>query len=518
MSLFKIFHSFSWQKRVLLLIAIFSIIRLCVVFTLELGTDESYYRLYGQLLQWNYFDHPPMVAIWVRAFTVNLLLEKFEGFIRLGSVTGCALSTWLMYKLVSQLSTEKAGWFAACLYNASFYTGITAGIFIMPDAPQMIFWTLSLWMIIKITIDDRKWLYWILLGAAAGLCIMSKIHGIFIWFGLGLYTIFFQREWLKNPRFYVAAMITLLFISPIFIWNINYDFVTYRFHSERVEFDPLSPKWFGIIREFVGQLVLNNPINAILIFIALIKYKELKKSMQALTIFNCIGLPFILVLLAISLYRDTLPHWSGPAYVALLPLAAINLAKINQSAAMAALHRWSPALFIISLITFILIIHYYPGTLGNTSHQDLGKGDIAVDNYGWREAGNKFAAIYKEDIRKGKVLEGTPVVCNKWWGAHEEYYFCRPIDIQMIGLGIMNNLHHYMWMNKLRKAKVNFKNAYCIVPSIDHYDVHKAYADYYSTIDSVTVIEVIRSGKPSNNFKIYRLGGWKNNLPEANKR
>ena len=35
---------------------------LCALFC-EIHADEAYYRLYGQFLDWGYFDHPPMVGL-----------------------------------------------------------------------------------------------------------------------------------------------------------------------------------------------------------------------------------------------------------------------------------------------------------------------------------------------------------------------------------------------------------------------------------------------------------------------
>ena len=35
---------------------------LCAMFC-EIHADEAYYRLYGQFLDWGYFDHPPMVGL-----------------------------------------------------------------------------------------------------------------------------------------------------------------------------------------------------------------------------------------------------------------------------------------------------------------------------------------------------------------------------------------------------------------------------------------------------------------------
>ena len=42
-------------------------VRLVIAAGLLLGTDEVYYYFYAEHLQWNYFDHPPGVALLIRA-------------------------------------------------------------------------------------------------------------------------------------------------------------------------------------------------------------------------------------------------------------------------------------------------------------------------------------------------------------------------------------------------------------------------------------------------------------------
>ncbi len=505
----------SYRQRVFLLMIAFSVIRLIIAFTVELGNDESYYWLYSQQLKWNYFDHPPMVAVWIRLFTLNLSLQQYAGFLRLGSVAGCALSTWFIYKCVTVLSTERAGWFAACLYNASFYAGITAGIFIIPDSPQMIFWTLSLWMIAKITMDEKNWLNWLIFGIGSGLCIMSKVHGVFIWMGLGLYILFYKRSWLANPRLYIALILSFAISTPILIWNIQNNFVTYSFNSQRIDISGFARNWYSFLREACGQLLINNPFNVVVIFLALFSWRRHKMNrLAALTICNFIGLLLASIILFISLYRDgTLPHWSGPAYVTLIPLAAIWLSIRNKTSTCPKSLYLSVAGSVAFLIVCTLAIHYYPGNFGSKSAKDLGTGDLTLDMYGWQQAGKQFDSLYQSDINKGIMPKGSPVVCYKWWGAHQEYYFCRQLAIEMIGLGEMNNLHEYMWMNARRKDKVNFTSAYCIEPSDELYDVHRQYHNYYKEIDSAADIKIVRGNKPAHDFYIYRLKGWKNNLP-----
>jgi len=202
-----------------------------------------------------------------------------------------------------------------------------------------------------------------------------------------------------------------------------------------------------------------------------------------------------------------------PAYVTLIPLAAVRLSLKNKTSSFPKFLYLGIGGYVLFLIMCLLAIHYYPGNFGSKATKDLGTGDLTLDMYGWKEAGKQFDSIYESDINKGIMPKGSPVVCYKWWGAHQEYYFCRPRGIQMIGLGDMNNLHEYMWMNKKRKDYVNFASAYCIEPSDELYDVYSQYHNYYNQIDSVATIKIARGDKPAHDFYIYRLTGWKNNLP-----
>ena len=180
----KYFSIWSYNRKAIATVIIFFFIKIVVSGFLNLGNDESYYWTFSKQLQWNYFDHPPMVALWIKFFTVNLWLEDHVFFLRLGSFIGCAVSSFFIYKAVSAISSEKAGFVGVFLYNISFYASITAGLFIMPDTPQMVFWTASMYWVTQIIEDDKKILPWVLFAVCAGLTIMSKVHGVFLWGGI----------------------------------------------------------------------------------------------------------------------------------------------------------------------------------------------------------------------------------------------------------------------------------------------------------------------------------------------
>src|SRR3954471_20112652 len=118
----------NYARKVVVLILVFFAIKFFCASTLELGNDEAYYWVYSEYLQWNYFDHPPLVGVWIRLFTFNLLLQDYEGFVRLGAIVVSSIATWFIFKALATIHSERAGWYGACLYNASFYAGITAGL------------------------------------------------------------------------------------------------------------------------------------------------------------------------------------------------------------------------------------------------------------------------------------------------------------------------------------------------------------------------------------------------------
>ena len=113
-------------------------------------------------------------------------------------------------------------------------------------------------------------------------------------------------------------------------------------------------------------------------------------------------------------------------------------------------------------------------------------------------------------MNRGTAPSNTPLICTYWWGAHIEYYFSRPYNIKMIGLGEVNQLRHYYWVNGWRKDCVNLNTSYFIIPSDEN---HKLPTSFYKTIELATIIETKRNNQPAHNFRVYRLKGWNGVLP-----
>ncbi len=509
----------NFKRKTLLLIAIATVLRCIIASCVELGNDEVYYRMYAQDLQWNYFDHPPFVGWLIRLSTFNLKLDT-ELFIRFGAILSSAISTWFIYLCGKKLKDEYTGFLAACLYTFTLYGSIIAGTFILPDSPQMVFWTASLYVLIGMTDPDQfqapKWSSLLLFGVLTGLGMLCKIHTSFLWFGLLLYILLYNRKWLLHPGVYVSGIITLLFFAPVIEWNIQHHFVTYLYHSKRVNIASgggidLS----AFFTYFGGQVFYFNPVLFPFFIIGMvwaIKGRLPVFQHQKNILLLC-GLPLILMATAISFFKEVLPHWTGPAYSSLILLTAAYFAqKIPagqiQKQGIPRVMQWAGVFITMIAFAGILVIHFYPGTLSSKAKPFTGDGDFTVDMYGWKEMKTMVDSLFKKDDETGAMKKESIVVCNKWFpGAHLDYYVTMPLKRDIQVLGDTSDIHQYAWLNQQRKPLKPGDDAYMIVPSEDFFDV-RLYQPFFQTIIAPEILEQKRNGKTIRYIYVFRLKNY----------
>lgn len=498
----------SYRKRTIYLIGIVALFKMLIAPFLELGNDEVYYWTYALQLDWNHFDHPPMIGLLIRLTSLNLWWAS-ELSLRLGSILSAALSTWIIFKLGKLIDGERLGWLAALIYTASVYTGFLAGFFILPDSPQMPFWIGALYIMAHLLMhkhEQSNVLNWILLGLMIGLAALCKVHGLFLWAGFGLFILFKRIAWLLNWRLYVGALITLICISPIVFWNVQYDFITYKFHSERVTHTGLQ--WDSFARELGGEFAYQNPILFVLFVLSIIALlvKKIRFKQKRISIWLfCMSLPMIFIFWTISIFNPTLPHWSGPAFVPLFFIAAMYLQhstyKVFPNVLKTAL------IFVASvLIIGVGIIQFAPRNFGSQDLVNYGEYCPTLDLSGWKDFGIAFDQLVQKDIADKKMKAGAFMIEDKWFPAgHLEFYVNKPFGIPLIGVGALQDLHKFAWLNKERKRIQLGDDAYCIVPSNLPTDPTILYGKYFSKIEIPVRFSQIRSGAVVRYFYVYRL-------------
>ena len=509
----------EYRKRLLYLIGVASIVRIVIAATLELGNDEVYYYTYALHLQSNYFDHPPGVAWLIKLFTFNLHFQS-ELFLRLGSIVCAAIGTVISFSIGKKIRNERTGWIAALLYNTSIYASVISGLFILPDSPQIVFWLASLWLALLLIQSNnsvgKQFLYWLLFGVMTGLCIMCKVHGGFLWIGLGLYALFYQRRLLMQPGLYIAAIFTAAIISPIYFWNVANNFITWRFHSERVEVHSFSLDVDGFIQTISGQLFYNNPFNVVFILIAVFVYrKRLFLQKPAYRLLSFCGWPIIIFTTVISLFRSVLPHWSGPGFVSLTFIAAAFIDERLQTKAKTAIKvyvKGAVVLILFVLIAGLVFINFFPGTTGSKEAASYGDGDFTLDMYGWKSFGKQFNQWETQAIDSGQINPSIKLVCDKWFpAAHLDYYVARPMNKYVAGVGKLTDLHQYAWLNTWRGGLEKNEDALCVIPGNNAEDPKLSYGKYFREVVFMRRFTVLRGGKAARTFDVFVLRGFLGN-------
>ena len=516
------------NKQLYIFLLIVAVVKIFFSFFLELGNDESYYYTYALQPQLNYFDHPPMVGILMRLTTLNLTFVN-DVTLRMGAIICSFIASIFIFKIGKIIHSEKAGWYAVLIYNFSVYTTFIAGFFTLPDSPQMPLWCGALYIICKIIFRDKDksiW-WWILLGTLIGLATLSKVHALYLWAGFGLFILFYKIKWLLNWRLYVGFVTTLIFLLPILIWNINNEFITYTFHSQRVTNKQIH--FDSLLREIIGEALYQNPIIFILIVVALISKKlkgkannekqetrnpqrETRNEKQWLLL---LSLPMIFLFWYISLSNDIFPHWSGPAYIPLFIIAAIYLAeKTNKK--FPNIIKASATLVVIALISITLLANFAPFNLGSQDKNSYGEYCPTLDISGWKNFSKSFKTLANRDFATNRMKPNACIVVDKWFPACQlELYTSRETGLQILAIGDLENIHHFAWLNKTRKPLQIGDDAYCIVPSNVPTNVEENFSKYFTAIEKPDTINQIRSNSIVRYFYIWRLKNCKD-LPLQN--
>ena len=127
-------------RGIVILVAVLTLIRLWAADHAELLFDEPYYWLWSQHLAPGYFDHPPMVALWIRLGTL-LLGDSVLG-IRIVFLINIIAVSLAAYALGRVLFDRRTAEHAALWTNTLPLIGI-AGMMATPDGPSVLFWTLT---------------------------------------------------------------------------------------------------------------------------------------------------------------------------------------------------------------------------------------------------------------------------------------------------------------------------------------------------------------------------------------
>jgi len=251
------------------LLAALTVIRLAVAATAPLAPDETYYWVWSHALAFGYLDHPPMVALWIRAGTI-LAGQNAFGLRLMGPLAAAAASCLLFDAARVLFPGTKAAIVAVTLLNASLFLGVGT-IIMTPDSPLLFFWTATLWAVARIAAGGPG-VWWLAAGVFGGGALDSKYTALLLWIGVGLWTLLIPagRSWLRRWQPWAACMIGFVLFAPVLVWNVAHGWVGFVKQGGRVE-DWRPARAVGFLAELIGgQIGLATPLVWVLCMIALV--------------------------------------------------------------------------------------------------------------------------------------------------------------------------------------------------------------------------------------------------------
>lgn len=287
------------------------VIKSALAVWLPFSNDEAYYWVWAHHLQLSYFDHPPAVGwlMWLGTF-----LESFGNAARLPGVWLGHFTLLIWNQILKPFLDEKreAWWLIFVLLSPFLGLG---SLIITPDVPLLFFWSLSLFLLLRL-LEKPSVLLYAALGASLGLGFCSK-YMIVLFVPTALLWIFWSGKW-RNVRWAyvpVTIIVGLAFCFPVLYWNMQNDWASFRFqidHGFRSnEWNLLTPlEYIG------GQLLLLFPT---VVWLAL-RRREPKEA-RFLHFFGWVPLAFFLYS---SLKAPVEVNWPIMAHPAIFALAFLN--------------------------------------------------------------------------------------------------------------------------------------------------------------------------------------------------
>jgi len=201
---------------------------LCALFC-EIHADEAYYRLYGQFLDWGYFDHPPVVGLMTAISgalvpETSLMLKNLS--VRLVTVLIHMATVYVVWNTIEEkVRNSPSSLFYFLLVAASIPMFCAYGFMTTPDAPLLFFAAVFYYAYRKFTID-RQWSTTILLGfSMAGMLYSKYIAVLVIAFAL-----LGNIHLLRDAKAWAAVGIAVVLMLPHLWWQYANHFPSFTYH------------------------------------------------------------------------------------------------------------------------------------------------------------------------------------------------------------------------------------------------------------------------------------------------
>ena len=294
---------------------------LCAMFC-EIHADEAYYRLYGQFLDWGYFDHPPMVGLMTAASATlvngtSLILKNLS--VRLVTVLMHMATVWLLWRTIAGNRKQETGSVLPfILITASMPMFCAYGFITTPDAPLLFFAALFYYAYRRF-LEEHSWTATALLAFSMAGMMYSKYMALLV---IG-FAVLGNWRLLRDGKAWAAVGLATLLFLPHLWWQYTNGFPSFSYHlvDRATSYNPLYTA------EFVpNQWAVFNPVVWVLML-----WLGGKQMLHGDAFGRSAGVTIIgfqLFFLLMTLRGHAEPHWT---MVTSIPAAVLLTEEWNRT-------------------------------------------------------------------------------------------------------------------------------------------------------------------------------------------
>ena len=414
---------------------------------MELSPDEAYYWQWSKNLSLSYFDHPPMVALFI---AITTIFSDAEFFVRFSGVVGATLSSLLLYILTVKLfRSEIAGFRAVIIMNLALIFSAGA-LVITPDTPLVVFYIATL-ITFHMAVNSNpssadSYKKWIFAGLVTGLAMLSKYTAVFFFPCALMYMLISpdNRRWLIKPHPYLAAIAAFIMFVPVIVWNARYDWISFSFQAEH-GLAKLKAPWFALFAEFFSfQMVLYSIGIFFFLMVAFFALfprafaygsgKEVRPEIREASRFL---LSFTLPILLFFYWNATRArvegNWPILGYIPLFVQAGVMTIEWH-------LKDGVRKMVYVSIALAILLLSFFHIQVVNPVIPHPHRDEVSIRLYGWEYVGERIDANLEDGKFSFVVTNRAQVASlyNYYTKSHMEtymphsnwkrFFFLKPID------------------------------------------------------------------------------------------
>jgi 4-amino-4-deoxy-L-arabinose transferase-like glycosyltransferase len=431
---------------VYVLLGVIGIARLFYVSSMDLVADEAYYWDWSRYPAFGYFDHPPMVAWLIFAFT-KLFGATALG-VKAGAIACSLIASVCAYRVVKRYVHAPSSLVLYVLLSSSVILYGIGSLLATPDIPMVACWSLGMLTAYKMIFEHSPYA-WMGLGISMGIGMMSKYSFALFVLSLFLFLLCFKdyRRVLISGRFVAALALAAAIFVPNLLWNSRHQWVSVLFQLGHGIGAKGFPRWDFFGDYLGGQAGMLSIVPFALIIWGAVhearfRVKTAPPPQAFLLIFFAV--PF-LVFAASSLQKRVEPNWPCGAYVSGLALIPLLLESANPRLKKAL--GWIIAVSVIFSIiaTLAIMAHVKRPCLPIPSGIDP-----TLQIHGWKQLGADIQRL-RETI---DVSGALPLCANSYQDASFMAFYL-PDHPRTLALNINSRPNQYSLFQQKKRLTGN---------------------------------------------------------------